>query len=288
MDKLTDYSPIKEHPYLLEPIQVLDKGFLQLIDFHGSDKRIVDAARLSYQSGTKKVNNDENLIDYLMRHKHMSPFEMCSVTFFVKAPLFVVQQMLRHRTAKLNQESARYSVLEEEYYVPNHLRPQSKTNKQAGEGRLQSHLEERNCQLIEVSYDYSSEAYKNLLEDGVCREQARAVLPVGTYTKLMWQSDLRNLFNFIKLRIDSHAQQEIREYANIMNHIVSRLFPLAHKAFEEHVLFAETFSAGELTLIRGFLDIFPEARDAFQQAAKNSGMRETRVNEFIKKLFGRS
>ncbi len=163
MEKLTDYKILNEKPYLAEPVRVLDHGIVELVDWHGNDKRIVDAARLSYQKGTKSFSDDEKLIDYLMRHNHLSPLEMCSITFYMEMPLFVMAQLVRHRQAKLNVESARYSVLEDKMFVPEELRVQDATNKQKSVGSVSETLKEQGIQIIHMHNEDAYKTYQELL-----------------------------------------------------------------------------------------------------------------------------
>lgn len=285
MEQLTDYSIIKEQPYLMEPIGVLDKGYVRLIDWNGSDKRIVDAARVSYQQGTKRVRDDTQLIDYLMRHGHWSPFELPNVTFELKMPLYLVAQWKRYRTAKLNEQSARYSEMPNEFHVPETLRIQDKDNKQASSGRMQKDSEVRNIQAMEMVYDDAYQEYLRLLDEGVPREQARAVLPTGLYTTLVWQQDLRNLFNLLKQRIHDNAQDEVTAYAQVIGLIVSKLFPKAYEAFEEHQMYSVTLSRTDMRLLQELHHQLPEAEEFIKAGAEAKGYRKSRIRELTKKLF---
>lgn len=217
----------------------------------GLESQIVRAARASYTGGTKNVREDTALIDYLIRHGHWSPFEMVQFKFFIKAPLFVVQQFLRHRTFSFNQESARYSVLEEEYYLPEHFRKQSAKNKQGSEGVLDS-------EELFAEYQHAVEqafaAYHRLLEAGVAREMARMVLPVSTYTKLYVRGDLRNWLHFLELRMDDHAQQEIRQYAEAIHSLLYRFVPNVMASWDVHVRRAIRFNPYEAKLVSKTID----------------------------------
>jgi thymidylate synthase (FAD) len=262
----------REHP-------VLDKGFVRLVDFMGDDARIVAAARVSYGEGTRTVREDAALIDYLMRHAHTSPFEQVVLTFHLKMPLFVARQWLRHRTARVNELSGRYSVLRDEFYVPEALRGQAQANKQGSEGELS---EQASAQLLEgllASQERAYNDYKALLEAGVARELARINLPLSLYTEFYWQIDLHNLFHFLKLRLDAHAQTEIRAYAEVLFDVAKHVAPVACEAFEEHVLHAKTFSRRELELLRAALD------DGRLKAALHlSDLRASRQRELLEKL----
>jgi len=262
---------------------VLDKGFVRLVDAMGDDRRIVQAARVSYGEGTKTVREDAALIDYLMRHRHTSPFEMVEFTFHVKAPIFVVRQWFRHRTASVNEISARYSVLKDEFYepAPEELRAQSEINKQAGEGRLPAAEAERAAELLTAAGRDVYARYRELLELGLAREQARSVLPVGIYTEFYWKQDLHNLLHFLKLRLDRHAQAEIRTYARAIAGFVQARVPLVWRSFEEHVLDARTLSASERAVLAELLD-----RRAYADALAQAGLSGSRVREALEKLFG--
>lgn len=229
-------------------IPVLDKGFVRLVDVMGSDQAIVQAARVSYGEGTKTVREDAALIDYLMRHRHTSPFEMVEFKFHVKAPLFVARQWFRHRTASVNEISGRYSVLKEEFYEPKAFRRQARRNKQASEGTL---LDEEAMALAKEAEEEAYAAYQALLQKGVAREMARMVLPLSLYTEFYWKQDLHNLFHFLKLRLAPEAQWEIRQYAQAIAEIVKARVPLAWAAFEEHVLHGASLSRTEVLALRG-------------------------------------
>ncbi|MBL8072489.1 MAG: FAD-dependent thymidylate synthase [Nitrospira sp.] len=199
--------------------RVLDKGFVRLVDYLGGDSRIVAAARVSYGAGTKTVREDKGLINYLMRNDHTSPFEQVILTFHAKMPIFVARQWVRHRTARLNEISGRYSVMEDEFYVPpqEQLRRQSQNNKQArGEEELSADVQERILELLKKDQSNVYSNYEGMLNDGLARELARINLPLSLYTQWYWQIDLHNLFHFLKLRLDSHAQYEIRAYGEVM------------------------------------------------------------------------
>ena len=233
---------------------VHDIGFVKLLDIMGSDEEVENAARISYGEGTRKVSQTRNLIRYLMRHKHTSPFEMCEVKFHIKLPIFVMRQLVRHRTANLNEYSGRYSVMSDEFYLPegDYLQKQSQTNKQ---GRSES-LENKGMAHFEMNriFDGAATAYQNLLNQDLSRELARIVLPVSNYTEVIWKIDLNNFFHVIKLRADSHAQQEIQDYANAMYELVKPKFPLCCEAFEDYIRNSVTFSAQEMNIIKEHLD----------------------------------
>ncbi|GLV47304.1 flavin-dependent thymidylate synthase [Thermus sp. LT1-2-5] len=259
-------------------IPVLDRGFVRLVDVMGNDGAIVQAARVSYGAGTKTVREDAALIDYLMRHRHTSPFEMVEFKFHVKAPLFVVRQWFRHRTASVNEVSGRYSVLKDEFYEPQAFRRQAKHNKQGSEGVLE---DEEALALLKEAEEHAYRVYGKLLEKGVAREMARMVLPLNLYTEFYWKQDLHNLFHFLKLRLAPEAQWEIRQYAQAIAELVKAHVPLAWTSFEEHVLYGATLSRTELTALRGLLT--PEL---YEKALLALGLSGSRLKEALEKLFG--
>lgn len=243
-------------PYIGTIIQCLDRGFVRLVDYMGDDTAIVQAARISYGEGTKQVRQDRALIRYLMRHWHTSPFEMVELKFHIKLPIFVARQWIRHRTANINEYSARYSVLRDEFYLPDaaQIRPQSTTNKQGrAEQPLPAEDVERVLEEMEELQNKLYQSYQKLLEMGVAREIARINLPVSIYTEWYWKIDLHNLFHFLQLRMDPHAQYEIRVYAHAIADIVKKIVPLAWEAFEDYRLNARTFSVHELRYLSRFL-----------------------------------
>ena len=263
-------------------INVLDQGFVRLIDVMGDDARIVQAARVSYGDGTKTVREDAGLIDYLMRHKHTSPFEMVEFTFHIKAPIFVVRQWFRHRTASVNEISARYSVMRDEFYLPDpsDLRAQSAKNKQVGEGALPDDAARAAARRIRDAQRESFTVYEELLELGVARELAREVLPVGLYTEFYWKQNLHNLLHFLRLRLDWHAQAEIRAYADAVAKFVSQAVPATWASFEEHMLNGANLSGKELDAVRALI-----SREALQTALESQGMSKSRVQEALDKLY---
>ena len=229
--------------------KVLDKGFVRLIDYLGGDSRIVQSARVSYGQGTKSVREDRALIDYLMSHQHTSPFEQVILTFHCKMPIFIARQWIRHRTARINEISGRYSIMENEFYVPNpdQIKFQSKDNRQGrAEEEVPVKLRQKVLNILINDQKSAYENYGKLIEDGIARELARINLPLSLYTQWYWQIDLNNLFHFLKLRLDYHAQWEIRQYGKAMAEITKAVAPLAYKAFETHVLNAISFSGKEL------------------------------------------
>ena len=235
---------------------VLDQGFIGLVDHMGSDQSIVRAARVSYGEGTKTVLDDRNLIRYLMRHEHTTPFEMCELVFHIKLPIFVMRQLVRHRTASMNEYSARYSLVTDEFYIPNgeNIMPQSKDNKQGRSGEMDATLKLAIQGDMKNIWDEAFKTYKLHLDSyNLARETARSVLPVGSYTECYWKANLKNFLHMIRLRADSHAQWEIREYANAMYNLAKPLFPLAIEAFEDYQVNSVKFSAGEFALLKDLL-----------------------------------
>lgn len=231
---------------LFEPIKVLDHGFIRVIDYMGDDYSIVQAARVSYGKGTKMLSQDKGLINYLMRHYHTTPFEMCEIKLHIKLPIFIARQWIRHRTANVNEYSARYSILDKEFYLPKleNIEIQSQSNKQGREGILDPNKAQR---VLDILREDSLRCYDNYMDllnldeetgkirdpnkDGIARELARMNLTLNYYTQWYWKIDLNNLLHFLKLRADYHAQYEIREYSNILLDIVAKWAPLTYEAF---------------------------------------------------------
>jgi thymidylate synthase (FAD) len=221
---------------LYTEIPVLDHGFVRLVRYMGDDSAIVQAARVSYGPGTKTVSEDAKLIDYLVKNQHTSPLESVVLVFHMKLPIFVARQFVRHRTARINEVSARYSVVEEEFYYPDTWRSQSTQNKQCSGDPIPAIDYIDADDTITFIYAEAYSAYKHLLDLGVSREQARIVLPVGLYTEWYYQMDLNNLFKFLALRMHPHAQEEARAYANAMYLLARGVAPVACAAFEKHMI----------------------------------------------------
>ena len=264
-------------------IPCLDKGFVRLVDYLGGDSRIVQSARVSYGSGTKTVREDQGLINYLMRNHHTSPFEQVILTFHCKMPIFIARQWVRHRTARLNEISGRYSVMEDEFYLPlpENIRKQSKRNKQArSEERIGNDTEQEVLDQLENEQRMLYAGYTNLIELGVAREIARINLPLSLYTEWYWQIDLHNLFHFLKLRLDDHAQYEIRVYAEALAQCAKAVAPMAYSAFEEFILHNVSFSRIELQALHALLAGEPNPlegrqRDIFEEKlAKASRLKD--------------
>ena len=266
-------------------LPVLDRGFVRLVDYLGGDARIVQAARVSYGEGTKSVREDAALIDYLVRRDHTSPLEQVVLTFHLKLPLFVARQHARHRVARANEMSGRYSVMRQEFYVPaeSEVRFQSKSNKQGSSvEEVPAELRARVIELLRLEQGNAYASYEELLEDGIARELARINLPLSLYTEMYWQINLHNLFHYLRLRMDSHAQYEIRAYGEAMAVCARAVAPVAFAAFEEHGLHARKLSRSELEVVRAALD--PER---FALALEASGLRPSRRRELLTKLGGR-
>ena len=233
---------------LYEAISVLDHGFIRVVDYMGEDSSIVQAARVSYGKGTKKVSTDSGLIKYLMRHRHTTPFEMCEIKYHVKLPIFVARQWIRHRTANVNEYSARYSILDKEFYLPakEHLAAQSKNNRQGRGNLINGKQADAILDMLKQDAERTYKNYEEMLnerfdgttideaKDGLARELARMNLTLNTYTQWYWKTDLLNLLNFLNLRTDNHAQYEIRAYADAMLETVKKWVPIAYEAFIDY------------------------------------------------------
>lgn len=264
---------------LFEPVPVLDHGFVRVIDYMGDDSAIVQAARVSYGRGTKRVSEDEGLIRYLMRHRHSTPFEMCEIKFHVKLPIFVARQWIRHRTANVNEYSARYSVLDREFYVPapEHLAAQSASNRQGRGDVLEGDEAAEVLGLLREDAERCFGHYERMLNEdgadpsrqGLARELARMTLTLSTYTQWYWKIDLHNLFHFLSLRADPHAQYEIRAYAEAMLGLVEIWVPAAFRAFRDYRLGAASFSGPQLAVLRRML-----AGEAVEQPGSGLSKRE--------------
>lgn len=242
---------------LYEPLKVLDHGFVRTIDYMGDDAAIVQAARVSYGTGTKKISEDQGLINYLMRHRHTTPFEMCEIKYHIKLPIFIARQWIRHRTANVNEYSGRYSIMHDEFYIPaaEHLAPQSQDNRQGRSGNLTPDEKKKILDILKKDAELCYEHYTEMMNaneageildpnrTGLARELARMNLTLNYYTEWYWKIDLHNLFHFIGLRADSHAQYEIRAYADVMFETVKRWVPYAAAAFEEYKMHGTHLSA---------------------------------------------
>ena len=269
---------MEAHLYTAYP--VLDHGFVRVIDYMGDDAAICQAARVSYGKGTKSVQNDEGLIRYLMRHWHSTPFEMCEVKLHVKLPVFVARQWIRHRTANVNEYSARYSILDREFYIPaaEDLAAQSVINNQGRGETLTGEEAERVLRYLRDdamrAYDHYEEMISDEGQQGLARELARMNLPANIYTQWYWKVDLHNLLHFLRLRADAHAQYEIRVYADAICKVVADWVPAAYAAFEDYRMGGATLSSKALDTVRKML----KGEEVTQES---SGMSKGEWREFM-------
>jgi thymidylate synthase (FAD) len=259
---------------LFTALPVLDHGFVRVVDYMGDDAAVVQAARVSYGRGTRKTTEDEGLIRYLMRHHHSTPFEMCEIKYHVKLPIFVARQWIRHRTANVNEYSARYSIMDKDFYLPapENLAAQSSDNRQGRGDVLDAATAARVLTLLRDDAEQTYAHYEDMLDEngiGLARELARMNLTLNTYTQWYWKTDLHNLFHFLRLRADAHAQYEIRVYAEAMLKTVQAWVPLATAAFLDYRLGAVIFSAKMLEILKRML-----AGEAVQQAGSGLSKRE--------------
>ncbi len=243
---------------LYNAVPALDHGFVRVIDYMGDDAAIVQAARVSYGKGTKAARDDRGLIRYLMRHWHSTPFEMCEIKLHVKLPIFVARQWIRHRTANVNEYSARYSILDKEVYIPSpeHLAVQSTTNRQGRGDVLEGEDAQRVLEILKGDADQTYAHYEEMLDEdglGLARELARMNLTLNAYTQWYWKTDLHNLFHFLRLRADPHAQYEIRVYADAIGELTKAWVPMAWEAFEDYRLTAEQFSGPAMAVLKRML-----------------------------------
>ena len=253
---------------MFKPIPVLDHGFVRIIDYMGDDAAIVQAARVSYGKGTAKVSDDAGLLNYLLRHRHSTPFEMCEIKYHIKLPIFIARQWIRHRTANVNEYSARYSVLDREFYIPDqiNLATQSKSNRQ-GRGEVLEGKEA--AAVLDLLRDDAENNYNHYVEmlnedesghiidesrDGLSRELARMNLTLNTYTQWYWKIDLHNLLHFLSLRADEHAQYEIRVYAEAIMETVKRWCPITYDAFIDHRVNSVTLSGKAIQVVKKMID----------------------------------
>jgi len=249
---------------LYKPIPVLDHGFIRVIDYMGTDSAIVQAARVSYGRGTKKVNEDAGLINYLLRHRHTTPFEMCEIKFHIKLPIFIARQWIRHRTANVNEYSGRYSIMDKEFYLPapEHLAAQATVNRQGRGELLTGEQAEHVLNLLKADATKAYEHYEdmlnediegNILDDrktGLARELARMNLTLNYYTQWYWKVDLHNLLHFLSLRADAHAQYEIRVYAEAMLEMLKAWLPITYAAFMDYRVGGSSLSAKGLEVVK--------------------------------------
>ena len=252
---------------LYEAMPALDHGFVRVVDYMGDDTSIVQSARVSYGKGTKQVSTDAGLIKYLMRHWHSTPFEMCEIKYHVKLPIFIARQWIRHRTANVNEYSARYSILDREFYMPKpeHFQAQSKSNNQGREISLDNSEMKSKLKILKENSNKNFDNYSFLLNEdesgniinpknqGIARELARMTLPLNTYTQWYWKIDLHNLMHFLSLRFDPHAQYEIRVYAEVMLKILQKWVPLTFDAFCKHRMHSFTISSQGINYIKSII-----------------------------------
>ena len=279
---------------LYKPIKILDHGFVRVVDYMGDDSAIVQAARVSYGKGTKQVSQDKGLINYLMRHRHTTPFEMCDIKFHIKLPIFIARQWIRHRTASVNEYSGRYSIMNNEFYIPSreNLSPQSQINKQGREetavptdvadrvlGILQNDANQCYNHYIEMMNEDDAGNIINEDTTGISRELARMNLTLNCYTEWYWKTNLHNLFHFLALRADNHAQYEIRVYAEAMLDITRAWVPFACHAFEEYRIHGKSFSRSGIVALKRML-----ANENVTE--ENCGMTKREWKEFTE-LLGR-
>ena len=276
---------------LFEALPVLDHGFVRVVDYMGDDTSIVQSARVSYGKGTKKVSTDEGLIKYLMRHWHSTPFEMCEIKYHVKLPIFIARQWIRHRTANVNEYSARYSILDKEFYLPSaeNLAAQSSSNRQGRGDVIEGEQAKEVLELLKNDAEQTYDNYEMMLNQrfdgstidenkkGLARELARMNLTLNTYTQWYWKTDLLNLLNFLFLRADSHAQYEIRVYAEAMLETVKKWVPITHSAFLDYRVGAAHVSAKGLKIIKTMLD-------GKEIKHENSGLGKREWNELMETL----
>ena len=276
---------------LYEAIPVLDHGFIRVIDYMGDDSSIVQSARVSYGKGTKKVSTDEGLIKYLMRHRHSTPFEMCEIKYHVKLPIFIARQWIRHRTANVNEYSARYSILDKEFYLPakEQLAAQSQSNRQGRGDVIQGKQAEEVLNILKDDANRTYDNYEKLLNErfdgtkidenkiGLARELARMNLTLNTYTQWYWKTDLLNLLNFLSLRADNHAQYEIRVYADKMLDTVKRWVPITYQAFIDYRVGAAEISSKGLSVIKSMIS-------GKKVEQEDSGLSKREWNELMEKL----
>ncbi len=261
---------------------VLNLGFIRIVDYMGNDAAIEEAARMSYANAThaRKISETRDLLRYLMRHRHSTPFEMAEIKFHIRLPIFVARQWIRHRTANVNEQSARYSEMREEFYIPRpeQLAKQSETNKQGRGEVLSSENAAAVLRMLYADARRSHDDYKDMLHThGLSREVARISLPLGTYTEWVWKIDLHNLFHFLSLRADAHAQWEIRQYAETMLDITRQWVPIATEAWDDYQLNAVTFSAQAMAALKRII-----AGETV--TAENSGMGKREYREMMEAL----
>jgi thymidylate synthase (FAD) len=278
----------KAEEILDKEFKCLNAGFVRLVDYMGGDESIVQAARVSYGKGTKSVSEDRILLRYLMRHLHTTPFEMVELKFHVKLPIFVARQWIRHRTANVNELSGRYSIMKDEFYAPSleAIKLQSVRNKQGrADENVPRELQQKVLKMLLEDQQQVYGHYEELLTDEIARELARINLPLSLYTEWYWKIDLHNLLHFLHLRMDRHAQYEIRVYAEAMGEIVKRVAPMAWETFEDYVFYGERFSKAELKVIAEQLDLQKITKE-FLEKYNLKGLEADEFLEKLKRLIG--
>ncbi len=269
-----------KEPYL-KTTPVFDNCFVRLVDFMGSDQRIVQAARVSYGEGTKTIREDKGLIDYLLRHEHTSPFEQVEFTFHVRMPMFIARQKVRHRTANINEISGRYSVMKDECYVPDisRMQTQSEDNKQGSSNVLIDGADVVRGIMQKEQQDIFA-SYQSYLESGMARELARINLPLSTLTEFYWKIDLLNLMKYLRLRLDDHAQYEIRVFAQAEYDLIKPIVPYTCESFERHMLNGARFSQDEIEILRHLV----EESEEIQHRLEEKGWKKSKIKEFFNKI----
>ncbi len=269
---------------LNKEFKCLNHGFVRLVDIMGDDSSIVQAARVSYGQGTKTIREDKGLINYLLSHAHTSPFEMVEFKFHCKMPIFVARQWIRHRTASVNEISGRYSEMKDEFYVPEigKVNIQSKDNKQGRCEELEIELQKSIIDSMTEEQRRLYDSYRDYLEKGTAKELARIDLPLSLYTEWYWKIDLHNLFHFLRLRLDAHAQYEIRVFGEVMYEIVKECCPMASEAFEEHVLHSKKFSKTEMQILKSVISNFDSTN--ISSVADTFGLKGKNLLEFLDKI----
>ena len=285
MNKCLSWEDVKNNS---NAIRIHNHGFVLLKDVYGNDSSIAEAARISYGDGTKSLNDNRSLIRYLVRNRHTSPIEQVCGTFIIKLPIFVMRQLVRHRTAKLNEYSGRYSIMPDEYYVPTSIRTQSESNKQGSDGIINDELSLRWLENYNQLLQDADTLYQSGIDMNMSRELNRICQPVSQYTICQWQMDLHNLMNFLRLRLDSHAQIEIREYAEAIYTLIKKYFPITIEAFEDYALDSITFSRMEIEALRliftrNYHNVYNNA-DEMKHCFDNMNMSNREISEFLKKV----
>lgn len=282
---------------LAQTFPILDHGFVRVVDYMGDDFAVVQAARVSYGRGTKKVSEDKGLIRYLMRHRHSTPFEMCEIKLHVKLPIFVARQWIRHRTANVNEYSARYSVMDKEFYIPDpqHLAAQSTDNRQGRGNIIDGDEAFEILRLLRDDAERNYDHYRYMLNENgedparssLSRELARMNLTLNAYTQWYWKTDLHNLFHFLSLRADSHAQYEIRVYANAIADIVKKWVPFSYKAFEDYRLNSISLSNPAKNALRELMEQHNINANAMSEVlSKSKDISEREIREIVATIFG--